>query len=73
LLGNMIGLGNLMGFLASETGASVGALTIVSTHAQVDCPGTRPALKALHQSCVAAMNATANEGSLSGYEETVSV
>jgi thymidylate synthase len=73
LLGNMIGLGNLMGFLASETGASVGALTIVSTHAQVDCPGTRTGLKALHQSCVNAMSDTAEGLPLSGYEETVSV
>ncbi len=36
LLGNMIGLGRLLEFVALETGAGMGALTIVSTHATVD-------------------------------------
>lgn len=38
LLGNLIGLGRLMAFVAAETGTSVGSLTIHSTHAQVDTP-----------------------------------
>jgi len=36
LLGNLIGLGRLMGFVAAETKMSVGSLTVVSTHAEVD-------------------------------------
>lgn len=38
LLGNLIGLGRLMSFVAKESGVAVGALTIVSTHALVDQP-----------------------------------
>lgn len=47
LLGNLIGLGRLMSFLAKETGLRVGPLTIVSTHAEIDLPSTRTELKAL--------------------------
>jgi hypothetical protein len=36
LLGNLIGLGRLMAFVAAETGTKVGALTVLSTHAEVD-------------------------------------
>ena len=39
LLGNLIGLGRLMAFVARETGLQVGALTVVSTHAEIDHPG----------------------------------
>lgn len=38
LLGNLIGLGRLMAFVAHETGLQVGALTVVSTHAEIDQP-----------------------------------
>jgi hypothetical protein len=38
LLGNLIGLGRLMSFVARETGLTVGALTVVSTHAEIDQP-----------------------------------
>jgi hypothetical protein len=38
LLGNLIGLGRLMAFVARETGIQVGALTVVSTHAEIDRP-----------------------------------
>jgi len=38
LLGNLIGLGRLMAFVSVETGTKVGALTVVSTHAQIDLP-----------------------------------
>lgn len=39
LLGNLIGLGRLMSFVAREAELAVGALTIVSTHATIDQPG----------------------------------
>ena len=41
LLGNLIGLGRLMSFVARETDLKVGALTVVSTHAQIDQPDGR--------------------------------
>jgi hypothetical protein len=39
LLGNLIGLGRLMDFVAKESELRVGALTVISTHAKVDQPG----------------------------------
>jgi hypothetical protein len=38
LLGNLIGLGRLMAFIAAETGTTIGELTVISTHAEVDTP-----------------------------------
>ena len=38
LLGNLIGLGWLMNFIAMETGIGVGSLTVLSTHAKIDQP-----------------------------------
>lgn len=38
LLGNLVGLGRLMGFIANEGGIGVGPLTVVSTHAVIDQP-----------------------------------
>ncbi len=38
LLGNLIGLGRLMAFVAHEAGLQVGALTVLSTHAEIDLP-----------------------------------
>ncbi len=38
LLGNLIGLGRLMAFVGREAGVRVGALTVISTHAQIDLP-----------------------------------
>lgn len=40
LLGNLIGLGRLMAFIAKEAEVGVGPLTIVSTHAKIDQPGS---------------------------------
>ncbi|MEO1379412.1 MAG: hypothetical protein AAFU69_03530 [Pseudomonadota bacterium] len=40
LLGNLIGLGQLMSFVAEEAGLTVGPLTILSTHATIDQPKT---------------------------------
>lgn len=42
LLGNLIGLGRLMSFVAAESGLAVGPLVIHSTHATIDTPGKRP-------------------------------
>jgi hypothetical protein len=39
LLGNLIGLGRLMAFVAHESGVSLGPLTVLSTHAEIDQPG----------------------------------
>lgn len=39
LLGNLIGLGRLMGFVAKEAKLEVGPLTVISTHALIDQPG----------------------------------
>ncbi|KER35261.1 hypothetical protein AL00_16885 [Sphingobium indicum F2] len=41
LLGNLVGLGRLMEFVAREAGLKVGNLTVVSTHAVVDQPRTK--------------------------------
>lgn len=38
LLGNLIGLGRLMAFVGREAGLRVGALTVISTHAEIDLP-----------------------------------
>lgn len=49
LLGNLIGLGRLIGFVARETGLAVGPLTVLSTHAKIDQPdgAVRGDIKAL--------------------------
>lgn len=48
LLGNLIGLGRLMSFVAREADLAVGSLTIVSTHAEIDQPkAKRGEIKAL--------------------------
>lgn len=49
LLGNLIGLGRLMGFVAREADLAVGPLTVLSTHAKIDQPGSavRGDIKAL--------------------------
>jgi hypothetical protein len=52
LLGNLIGLGRLMAFIAGEVGVSVGPLSILSTHAEVDMAGgSRADLQFLHSLC----------------------
>jgi hypothetical protein len=52
LLGNLIGLGRLMSFVAREGGAKVGSLTVLSTHAQIDAPKAgREEIKALLDEC----------------------
>ena len=54
LLGNLIGLGNLMSFVAKETGATVGPLTVVSTHAEIDSAATRAEIESLIERCASA-------------------
>ncbi len=52
LLGNIVGLGRLMQFVADETGTTVGPLTILSTHAEIDTGcGSQADLKDLHARC----------------------
>jgi hypothetical protein len=52
LLGNIIGLGRLMQFVADQAKVTVGELSILSTHAEVDTGGaTQAELKALHARC----------------------
>lgn len=52
LLGNLVGLGRLMQFVAREAGVTVGSLSILSTHAEVDTGGaSQRELKALHTRC----------------------
>ncbi|CAN5126906.1 hypothetical protein BH10PSE2_BH10PSE2_11260 [soil metagenome] len=41
LLGNLIGLGRLMAFVAKEGGVGVGTLTVISTHACIDLPESK--------------------------------
>ena len=54
LLGNLIGLGRLMAFVAAEVGIPVGPLSVLSTHAHVDAAGaTQAELKELHAKCSA--------------------
>lgn len=52
LLGNLIGLGRLMAFVAAETDTKVGALTILSTHATIDQPhASRSEITTLLEQC----------------------
>lgn len=52
LLGNIIGLGRLLAFIAKEGGVGIGPLTIVSTHAEIDMSKwTRDELKTLLGQC----------------------
>jgi thymidylate synthase len=59
LLGNLVGLGRLMRFVADEAGVPVGQLSVLSTHAEVDAAGgTQAQLKALHDKCAEILTAT---------------
>lgn len=52
LLGNLIGLGRLMAFVAGEAKVELGALSVLSTHAKIDAAGASQGdLKALHAHC----------------------
>lgn len=58
LLGNLIGLGQLLHYVASESALRTGSLTVLSTHAQIDLPNARRSdILALFESCEAAKNA----------------
>jgi hypothetical protein len=57
LLGNLIGLGRLLNYVATEAGMEPGWLTVLSTHAEIDTPGARrPDIKSLFESCEAAIS-----------------
>ena len=53
LLGNLVGLGWLMAYVAKESGVDVGPLTVLSTHAKIDQPAhtTRSEITALLAKC----------------------
>lgn len=52
LLGNLIGLGRLLAFVAKEGGVGIGPLTVVSTHAEIDtAKWTRGELQQLFARC----------------------
>jgi hypothetical protein len=60
LLGNLIGIGRLMAFVATEGGVGVGPLTVISTHAVIDTPKSsrRGDVNQLIADCLAARAAT---------------
>lgn len=58
LLGNIVGLGWLMKFVAEEAGVTVGDLTIVSTHAEMDSAASRSEISALLERCRALAEAS---------------
>jgi hypothetical protein len=61
LLGNLVGLGRLMAFVAEEVKVKLGPLSVLSTHAQVDAIGANQAqLKALHAQCAMILSASPN-------------
>jgi hypothetical protein len=52
LLGNLLGLGRLMAFVAKEAGVGLGPLTVISTHAEIDKPkASRGDVRALIDAC----------------------
>ncbi len=61
LLGNLIGLGRLMIFVAKESGVGVGPLTVISTHAYIDSPKSsrRSDVNKLISDCKAAQRLSA--------------
>jgi thymidylate synthase len=63
LLGNLIGLGRLMDFVAHEADLKVGALTVISTHAEIDQP--RRNGKAASRSDITAMIARFDQAAVS--------
>jgi thymidylate synthase len=61
LLGNLIGLGRLMAFVAEEVKVKLGPLSVLSTHAKVDAAGASQAhLKALHAHCAKILSLSLN-------------
>jgi hypothetical protein len=59
LLGNLIGLGRLMAFVAEEAKVKLGPLSVLSTHARVDAAGASQAqVKALHVQCTKILSAS---------------
>jgi hypothetical protein len=56
LLGNLLGLGRLMAFVAKEGRVGLGPLTVISTHAEIDKPeAKRGDVRALIDACSGAL------------------
>ncbi len=51
LLGNLIGLGKLLRFVAEQSGLQAGELTVLSTHAEIDSVGGREEIDTLLKFC----------------------
>lgn len=51
LLGNLVGLGQLLAFVARETKLQTGSLTVLSTHAKVDALGGMQEVRGLLDDC----------------------
>ncbi len=61
LLGNLIGLGRLIAFVAEEAKVEIGGLSVLSTHAKVDTAGASQAqLRELHASCAEILSSSLN-------------
>jgi len=61
--GNFVGLGRLMEFIARESNISVGRLTCISTHAELD--GSKKAVESLIGSCYKVIQINAGESEIS--------
>jgi hypothetical protein len=65
LLGNLIGLGRLMAFVADEAKVKLGALSVLSTHAQIDSAGaTQEQIKELYAQCETILGPTGGPSGL---------
>ncbi len=66
-LGNYIGLGRLLAFVAEEANVRVGPLTCISTHAELDAgPWTKRDVRQLLAECAAAVRETREDASKEG-------
>jgi hypothetical protein len=54
--GNYLGLARLLGFIANETGARVGEVEVVATHADAEIAGRKAAVRGLVQAARAALS-----------------
>lgn len=61
--GNFVGLGRLMEFIARESNISVGRLTCISTHAELD--GSKKAVESLVGSCYKVLRVNADKTEIS--------
>lgn len=71
LLGNLIGLGRLLRFVAEQTELQPGELTAVSTHAEIDTVGSRDEINQLLNECRSIISGSEHHRSL-GLEPSLS-